>query len=124
VPIYQRSNWLGDRDGDDILDPLDNCIDIFNPSQRDYDSNGEGDLCDPICNLPGSLVGDFPLCGYISLAEVVDAINLWVRGEMTLPQIIQLINGWIYSDKAGANSKAFIWTRVQRFPQSDIFHCY
>lgn len=37
---------IGDSDGDGILDPDDNCVDVRNPGQQDFDGDGEGDLCD------------------------------------------------------------------------------
>ncbi len=36
-----------DLDGDGVADRRDNCIDLPNPSQRDTDSDGFGNLCDP-----------------------------------------------------------------------------
>lgn len=36
-----------DRDGDGIADAIDNCPDIFNPGQADFDGDGIGDACDP-----------------------------------------------------------------------------
>ena len=37
-----------DRDGDGVVDPLDNCPDEYNPDQIDSDGNGAGDACDNI----------------------------------------------------------------------------
>ena len=36
-----------DRDGDDVMDNVDVCPDIFDPDQKDLDGDGVGDLCDP-----------------------------------------------------------------------------
>ncbi|GAA6138994.1 hypothetical protein NBRC116583_27410 [Arenicella sp. 4NH20-0111] len=35
-----------DRDGDGVLDPLDNCPDDPNPNQADFEGDGVGDACD------------------------------------------------------------------------------
>jgi cysteine-rich repeat protein len=36
-----------DQDGDGIYDPIDNCVDVANATQKDLDQDGKGDLCDP-----------------------------------------------------------------------------
>jgi hypothetical protein len=41
-----------DADGDGINDPIDNCVDVYNPDQIDYDGDGLGDYCDP-CPVDG-----------------------------------------------------------------------
>jgi rhodanese-related sulfurtransferase len=38
-----------DSDSDGVNDDLDNCPNNFNPSQRDSDDDGLGDICDPNC---------------------------------------------------------------------------
>ena len=43
VPIEQP----GDRDGDGMLDPFDNCPDLANADQTDADGNLVGDACQP-----------------------------------------------------------------------------
>ncbi|MBV8758872.1 MAG: thrombospondin type 3 repeat-containing protein [Deltaproteobacteria bacterium] len=37
----------GDRDHDGIIDSLDDCPDVANPTQADEDGDGLGDVCDP-----------------------------------------------------------------------------
>jgi len=40
------SSSASDVDGDGVVDSLDNCPNVANSNQRDYDSNGEGDACE------------------------------------------------------------------------------
>ncbi|MFZ2456471.1 MAG: right-handed parallel beta-helix repeat-containing protein [Candidatus Altiarchaeia archaeon] len=42
------------------------------------------------CEKPG----DYPPCGDITLAEVINYINAWARGEAELGEVIDLINAW------------------------------
>lgn len=36
-----------DTDGDGIADDVDNCVEVFNPDQRDTNNDGFGNICDP-----------------------------------------------------------------------------
>jgi hypothetical protein len=38
---------INDVDNDGITNELDNCVNVYNPSQADADNNGIGDVCDP-----------------------------------------------------------------------------
>jgi len=40
------------------------------------------------------LLGDYPTCGEVSLAEVVDYITLWSQGQANLADVIDLITAW------------------------------
>jgi hypothetical protein len=42
-----------DTDGDSHPDPLDNCPDVANPEQEDYDFDRTGDVCDPDDDFDG-----------------------------------------------------------------------
>ncbi len=42
----QVITYCTDTDNDGVIDSLDNCISIFNPSQEDSNNNGIGDICD------------------------------------------------------------------------------
>ena len=44
-----RLTCVGDYDGDGVDDYADNCVDIVNPDQWDYDYDHRGDLCNDIC---------------------------------------------------------------------------
>ena len=45
------SSIIPDTDGDEILDDRDNCVDIYNPGQSDFDADNIGDDCDLCDNL-------------------------------------------------------------------------
>ncbi|MEA3255085.1 MAG: C1 family peptidase [Candidatus Altiarchaeota archaeon] len=40
------------------------------------------------------LVGDYPPCGEVILAEVMDYLILWSEGEAALADVVNLINAW------------------------------
>lgn len=44
-----------DSDSDGIADDLDNCLEKVNPNQRDTNSDGYGNICDPDFNNDGSV---------------------------------------------------------------------
>lgn len=41
-----------DRDGDGVVDAVDNCPDVPNSNQSDSDGNGVGDACEPVITPP------------------------------------------------------------------------
>ena len=43
-----EDNCINDIDNDLICDELDNCPDIYNPNQEDFNSDNQGDACDGI----------------------------------------------------------------------------
>ncbi len=51
-PVFTFAETAADEDGDGVLDPLDNCIDIANPNQIDSDGDQAGDACDPFPRDP------------------------------------------------------------------------
>jgi uncharacterized protein (TIGR03790 family) len=69
-----------DRDGDTVPDPLDNCLDLPNPLQRDSDADGFGNLCDADFDGDGRVgtsYGALPL-GDIDRLERAVALGLYV----------------------------------------------
>ena len=47
-------------------------------------------VCVEVCELPG----DYPVCGEVTLAEVVDYMTLWSEGSANLEDLLNLINAW------------------------------
>ncbi len=47
-----------DRDKDGVADPVDNCIAVSNPDQKDTDGDGVGDACDNCRYVANSAQGD------------------------------------------------------------------
>ena len=47
-----------DRDGDDVLDDVDNCVGVSSADQSDEDGDGAGDLCDNCLGVPNADQGD------------------------------------------------------------------
>ena len=46
-----------DTDGDGLFDDIDNCVEESNPSQEDFDGDGQGDTCDQDDDSDGVLDG-------------------------------------------------------------------
>ena len=44
-----------DKDGDGVMDDVDNCPLVANPNQLDTDSDGKGDICDDDYDGDGTL---------------------------------------------------------------------
>ena len=58
-----------DTDFDQILDTVDNCFLHYNPSQSDFDADGEGDACDLDIDSDGLLNLDDP-CNYSEITQI------------------------------------------------------
>ena len=47
-----------DTDNDGIIDSEDNCVDVYNPDQRDTNQDGYGNICDPDLDNDGDVTSD------------------------------------------------------------------
>lgn len=67
----------------------------WNTCDTTYEWNDEGATrCTYTCSGECSLVGNYPLCDEVTLAEVIDHITLWSSDGATLAEVIDLINAW------------------------------
>lgn len=63
-----------DRDCDLVLDPIDNCIDVPNPGQDDFNDDDMGDACEE-CLVPRSATDDDDGDGRADLVDRCPAIS-------------------------------------------------
>lgn len=63
-----------DRDGDLVVDCLDNCPDAYNPNQEDLDNNGIGDACE-------SVRGDSNADGRVDFADIDCFISAMISDD-------------------------------------------
>jgi hypothetical protein len=80
-----------DADRDGILDRLDNCASVANPTQADCDADGIGDACelaDGAMDVNGNRVPDACECiadvfddGFINGADLGILLSQWGQGE-------------------------------------------
>ena len=89
-------NCINDADGDEICDELDNCVDVFNPDQEDFDGDGEGDECDPDDGIGideeisnSILVFPNPTNGLVNIQYLNSGNNITLRIINTIGQIIE-----------------------------------
>jgi len=86
-----------DSDGDGVNDDLDNCPNIFNPSQRDSDDDGLGDICDPNCpNLDGLNPVNF--IDFSMLAQNWQVTGPNLPGDLNMDNIVDINDLAILSD--------------------------
>ncbi len=84
---------INDTDNDDICDELDNCPEIYNPNQEDFDSDSLGDACDNI-----------GVYEYRYNKRLIKTVDILGRENNIDSKLIMLLN--IYDD--GSVEKLFI----------------
>jgi hypothetical protein len=72
---YMQTTADNDYDNDGILNDLDNCPNVANSDQEDFDDDGEGDICDDDIDGDGVLNDDDNECGFTPVDEIVDPSN-------------------------------------------------
>ena len=91
----------GDSDIDGICDDIDNCIDIANPGQEDFDEDGIGDDCDEDIDEDGVMNNDDD-CEETPVDEIVDPSN-----GCSIDQLVPCNGNWKNHGKyVSASAKA------------------
>ena len=86
-----------DSDGDSVNDDLDNCPNNFNPSQRDSDDDGPGDICDSNCpDLDGFNPVNF--IDYSVLMQNLDASGPNIGSDLNMDNVVDVNDLSILSD--------------------------
>ena len=86
-----------DSDGDGVNDDLDNCPNNFNPSQRDSDDDGLGDICDPNCpDLDGFNPVNF--IDYSKLMQNWQVTGPNLPGDLNMDNVVDINDLAILSD--------------------------
>jgi rhodanese-related sulfurtransferase len=78
-----------DSDGDGVNDDLDNCPDVYNPTQRDADGDGDGDTCDPNCpDLDG--LNPVGFIDYSLLMQNWHAVGPNIPGDLNMDNVVDI----------------------------------
>ncbi len=64
---------IEDADSDCVNDAVDNCLEVFNPDQKDVNENGVGDICDHMC-------GDANFDLIVNIGDPVFLVNYIFKG--------------------------------------------
>ncbi len=77
IEIAAAGTWdvVCDDDFDGVENNSDNCPNVANSDQEDFDDDGEGDICDDDIDGDGVLNDDDNECGFTPVDEIVDPSN-------------------------------------------------
>jgi len=78
-------NQCTDCDEDGTFDDVDNCPDLYNPSQEDSDGDGLGDECDDCHNLSGDINDDYN----IDILDIIQVVNIILSGGTNSTEFTQ-----------------------------------
>jgi hypothetical protein len=65
---------VSDFDKDDIYDDEDNCRNVFNPDQSDFDGDGAGDMCDDDID-DDRVLNESDICEFTLPDEIINTVN-------------------------------------------------
>lgn len=75
-----------DEDGDNVLNDVDNCPGIYNPTQDDSDGDNVGDVCDPHPSTPGDHIAFTEFFEGNTFA-VTPGVGTWMLGNGALTSV-------------------------------------
>ena len=84
-------NWNYDMDGDGIKYGVDNCPTISNVDQKDFDGDGEGDVCDP--NPIAEDTFSFKVSNETCKESNDGSLSLTIKGTFAQPFKIEITGG-------------------------------
>jgi hypothetical protein len=84
-------NWNYDMDGDGIKFGVDNCPTISNVDQKDFDGDGEGDVCDP--NPIAEDTFSFKVSNETCKESNDGSLSLTIKGTFSQPFKIEITGG-------------------------------
>ncbi len=113
----------GDFDADTIYDNFDNCYNVINPDQLDFDNDGIGDLCDDDIDNDG-VPNELDMCNNSPLNTVVDLRGCAVFDIPVENFVIKTLSETCASNNDGkivlTSAQAFDFTATLTGPSTTI----
>ena len=89
--VATQFNWNYDMDGDGIKYGIDNCPTTANPDQKDFDGDGEGDVCD--ANPLAKDTFSFKVSNETCRDSNDGSISLTIKGTFSQPFKMEMTGG-------------------------------